>query len=171
MKKTPIPAVVQEKAFALMADDFEKHGLRLEDNFRVSSEGMAMTHAAARLINRAPLPMKVKGNDSLEGMGLNRDGGFWHPLSEIKSEEESGIEGGLMNLWASASIFISAAMGWSDLDATASLKVVEKQVGSVAPTVSIPELMRAARYDDAALLKLAGLVHQGLSQQFEKALG
>lgn len=173
MPTPPVNEYVRSVAYEIMADQLEAAGLRLEDNFRVSDQGMALSHDGARVIAKTGFPMKLEGNESLEHMGISRTGGFWHPLSKMISEQESGLEGGGLNLWASASFMVNAAAGWlKELPDTPdqAIAAITDAVSGVAPTVSIPQLMRAARYDDAALLKLIGLVQDGLQQKIDRAI-
>lgn len=174
MKTTtpPVNEYVRSVAYEIMADQLESAGLRLEDNFRVIGGNMALSHAAAKAIAQTGFPLKLEGNDSLESTGITRTGGFWHPLGETISEEKSGVDGGAMNLWMAASLMINAAAGWleepSDNPAIP-LSAITEAANCVAPTTSVPKLLRAARYDDAALLKLVGLVKDGLRQKIDRA--
>ena len=173
--KRPYPdSTIQETANAFLAAELKKAGLRIEDNFRVSDEGIGLSYAAIAIMKRSGFPAgNVPGNDSVAGMGLPRDGSFWHPLSESFSEKESGVAGGAMNMWASASLLTNVAMGWVESsDISKPLGIVKESVSRTAPTVSLPALMDSARYSDPALLKLVGLVKDGLdvamSESFER---
>lgn len=167
------PPIAYEKGFALMADHLESAGLRLEDNLRVADAGIAFTHAAAAVINSSGTPAKVSGNKSLEGLGIDRSEGFWHPLTERYTPEQCGGDpDGGMNMWGCASFFVSSALGWlPGLEPTAKGNAAVVELASAAaPTTDIKALMRAARYHDASLLKLVGLVQAGLTAKFDKAI-
>ena len=149
--------MIQDIANRLMAQQIEKAGLRLEDNFRVADKGLALTHKAAKALARSGFSMKLPSNESIKHMGIDRTGGVWHPLSEENN--------GNLNLWASASAFVGVAQGWVDDPNTGnpqSIEVVRQLVASVTPNVSVDELRFTARYDDRALLRLIGLVQECL---------
>lgn len=165
-----IPPAIVEKAFEHLAGHLQAEGLRIEDHLRVSDEGMALTHQAAAAMKKTGFPFAVPSNRSIKGMGIPRDGSFLHPLSESTPEAECGVEGGAMNLWYSASVFVSVAMGWMESDdPTKALGIVKETVSSASPTTSAKKLIEAARYSDPSLLKLIGLVKDGLEIAFGKA--
>ena len=170
MKLPPLTSTIQETANAFLAAEIKKAGLRIEDNFRVSDEGIGLSYAAIAIMKRSGFPADIPGNESVAGMGLPRDGSFWHPLSESFDEKESGVAGGAMNMWASASLLTNVALGWVESsDISKPLGMVKESVGRVAPTVSLPALMDSARYSDPALLKLVGLVKDGLDAAMAEA--
>lgn len=162
--------VIIEKSFETIANHIKADGLRVEDHFRVSDQGIALTHKAAKAMKKTGFPHKIPSNKSLKGLGLPRDGSFFHPLSEAESEEDSGVEGGLANLWLSASIFVNFAMGWEPSDdSSKSITLVKGCVSKANPMISVDRLMEAARYSDPKLLKLVSLTKEGLDISFAKA--
>lgn len=164
-----------DEAIEVIAQTLQAAGLRLEDHLRVADAGIAVTRQAIEAIKATGYPNAAdfgEGNASLEGLGLCRSP-FMHSLSEFYPQgAEPGIDEDTMNLWAMASLLISAVMGWLDEPpdepetALANLKAV---VIVAAPTLDLEKLMFRARYDDASLLKLASLTHQGIQAKADLA--
>ena len=144
----------------LMAQVIEQAGLRLEDNFRVSDEGIAMTPAAAEAIAATGFPMTIEGTkpEVFEQMGINRKGGFVHPLA--------GQTNGWLNGWSTASMLVNAANGWVEPKPAPPIAIRETKalVALVDPTISAEALLRAARYNDAKLMQLLSLINQGVEK-------
>lgn len=160
-----LPPLVYEKAFEMMAQHIESAGLHLEDNFRVSDAGLAFSHAAAAVINSSGTPMKVTGNASLAGLGIDRAGGFWHPLAERFEEPEPGVNG-----YGFASLLISVASGWADEGVPEIAKESARAVvASSAPTTDFDRLLYLARFSDPALMKLIRLLNDGFESAFNRA--
>lgn len=170
MKNSKIPQAVQEKAFTVVAAHIAAAGLRIEENFRVSDQGMALTHRAAAVLKATGCPIAIPGNDSLEGMGLDRTDGFFHPLSDhIETADRLG--GGAMNTWACASLMVSVSLGWIESDCPDKpRKIMTEAIAGIAPNVSVAGLMEQARYSDAALLKIISLTKEGLDNQIQEAI-
>ena len=156
--------LIHEQAYKTIAAHLTKAGLRIEDNFRVADQGFAVTHRAADVLKATGCPVDVPSNDSLAGVGISRFP-FLHPLSAASGEN--------FNLWGSASILISAALGWLPSEPqpqTTAAKNIRKLVSRVAPTVDIAALLEASRYSDQSLLKLTSLLHQALEQASSDSL-
>jgi hypothetical protein len=64
--------LIHEQAYKTIAAHLTKAGLRLEDNFRVSDQGFAVTHRAAAVLKATGCPVEVPSNDSLAGVGITR---------------------------------------------------------------------------------------------------
>jgi len=158
--------MMNDSAFEIMAETLTDTGLKLEDHMRVNDQGVGLSKVAIAAIAATGYPdMELwgEGNETLEGMGLSRSP-WMHPLSEFSPDHKN------MNLWASASLFISAALGWIP-DEDVSLpahELIRESVSLVAPTVDTAILLHRCRYDDRALLKITELVHRGQQQQFDK---
>jgi hypothetical protein len=164
------PSMKQEfyaNAFEVMAETITDAGLRIEDHFRVSDSGIALTREAVAAIAATGYPKIAElgtGNDDLDGMGTGRSP-YLHPLSEMDFDSDT------TNIWGSVSIFINAAMGWFPGEAPTDegMQVLKDAVTSAAPNVGFEILVSRARYDDRMLAKLASLAHEGLSGKFDKA--
>ncbi|MBW4516025.1 MAG: hypothetical protein KME11_12475 [Timaviella obliquedivisa GSE-PSE-MK23-08B] len=159
--------LMNDSAFEIMAETLTATGLRIEDHMRVSDKGVGLSKVAIAAIAATGyenIEVWGEGNETLEGMGLKRSP-WWHPLSEFSPDNEN------MNLWASASLFISAALGWiaGENESPQARELLRETVSLVAPTVDTAILLNRCRYDDRALLKLTELVHRGQQQQFDKA--
>jgi hypothetical protein len=161
-------AMMHATANAAIADKLEDSGLRLEDHMRVLDEGVAFTSQAIAVIAASGYDRAFEfgeGYETLEGVGLQRDP-FVHHLTEHSED--------LVNLWGVASIHLSVAMGWMDADSIPSLKALEEipvLVGMTKPTIDATALIRQSRYDDRALLKLTGLIRDGIQIRCERAMG
>jgi len=158
---------IAAKAYDVIADQLTKAGLRIEDHLRVSEKGVCLTSKAIAVIAATGFPSLAefrKGLDSLQGVGLNRNP-FWHSLADAEITDDD-----LVNLWAAASMFINAALGWLEGEATeAATKALKDAVTSASPTVCFETLISRARYDDRLLLKLASLAHEGLNNRCDQA--
>jgi len=159
-----VPPVIQESAYALLAEKIEEAGLRIEDHFRVGDTGFALSKEAAAAIARTGFPMALPSNDTLEGVGIARNADFFHPLSVAMTEKECGMEGGSMNMWGAASVLMKAGMGWMPSNDGGELARTNMAniIAVVSPTTSVSELMKAARYSDPRLMQLVELLHRGL---------
>jgi len=161
---------IQSKATDRMADLLEERGLRIEDHFRVTDGGMALTCQAISAISLTGFPSVErlgKGNESLVRCGLDRTDGFVHPLTE-------GIEGtneGYVNTWGFVSLTIAVAMGWAEGDQELTLGVLRAIISRSAPTLDLSLAMRRARYDDRALLKLCSYANEGLTVELDRQKG
>lgn len=172
------PAMKQEvyaRSLEIMAEVLEKSSLRLEDHMRVTDEGIALTKEAVEAIAATGFHKIYeygKGNDSLEGVGIDRTDGFVHPLSEVIGKtEENGLPEDCLNLWFCISLMISVAQGWTKGNKESSLEMLRECVGRSAPTASLEMLMRRSRYDDRVLLQLCNLAHSGLDAKAKASLG
>lgn len=164
-----------DEAIEVIAQSLQTAGLRLEDHMRVADAGIAVTRQALEAIRATGYPNAAdfgEGNNSLEGMGLCRSP-FMHPLSEFYPKgAEPAIDEDTINLWAMASLLISAVMGWLDEppdEPETALANLKTFVMVAAPTVDLEKLMFRARYDDSSLLKLASLVQQGIQAKADRA--
>lgn len=150
----------------VLAQSLIDAGLRIEDHLRVCDQGLALTHAAIAAIKASGYPgteFDGLGNRSIDGLGLERSP-FQHPLSEYAAPN-ADIPEHHVNLWAFASLLISAAMNWMPKppdDPNAATRNLAELVAVASPTTSLSKLMFRARYDDGALMKLCSLTHQGL---------
>ena len=153
------------KSIEIMVDVIEEAGLKIEENIRVSDEGIGLTKAAVKAIAATGYPQIKKfgeGNETLEGMGLKRLGGFMHPLSETHNAKELGLPEDGMNMWAVASIIVSGAFGWIEASVEKCEGALKEAVLVAAPTTDVATLMKRSRYDDRALLRLCNLVQSGM---------
>jgi len=149
----------------MLAKDIEASGLRIEDHIRWCQQGIVLSTEAAKIVADTVGPV-YPGNETLQGIGLDRTGGFIHPLSAPVGTE------GHVNSWAAISIHVSVANGWQVVDGetqSASRGLIHESVNAVAPNVSVDELLYESRYSDAALLKLIVLAVDGLQLIVEKA--
>jgi hypothetical protein len=158
--------LVNDAAYEVIAGVLTEAGLRLEDNMRASDRGLALSTqaiAAVAAIGFPGIDQLGEGTD-LEGVGLPRSP-WWHPLSEFSEDRE------YMNIWASASFFVSAALGWvpDEEQSEKAIDLIKSLVGRIAPTLDTDTLLHRCRYDDRSLLKLTELVHRGMGQQFDQA--
>ena len=158
--------MMNDSAFEIMAETLTDTGLRLEDHMRVNDQGVGLSKVAIAAIAATGyenMEAWGEGNETLEGMGLNRSP-WMHPLAEFSPDHKN------MNLWASASLFISAALGWvpDEDESPPARELIRESVSLVAPTLDTGILLQRCRYDDRALLKLTELVHRGQQQQFDK---
>lgn len=157
---------LHDAANSILAETIAEAGLRLEDHIRVTDHGIALTHQAVQAIAATGFPRVAEfgeGNESLEGIGINRDP-FVHPLSEC-------IDGSkYVNSWMVISLMITVAQGWDD-DGERSVAQghLEAMVSCIAPTLDLPTLQRRARYDDRALLQLASYVERGFNALAQQA--
>ena len=164
---------IQSKATDTMADILEEHGLRLEDHFRVTDGGMALTCQAISAISLTGFPSVErlgKGNENLVYCGLDRTGGFVHPLTEGIENTENTNEG-YVNTWGFVSLTIAVAMGWAEGDQELTLGVLRAIISRSAPTLDLSLAMRRARYDDRALLKLCSYANEGLTVELDRQKG
>ncbi len=148
---------INDQSGDAIAEVVESAGLLLENHFRVGDEGIALSRQAVKAIAETGYPLVLEfgeGNDSLEGVGLKRKGGFVHPLSENLDDDH-------INSWAAVSVTISGAMGWLDADQGKCSDFLKELVSRAAPTIDLPRLMRRSRYDDRALLKLYNTANRG----------
>jgi len=158
--------MMNDSAFEIMAETLTDAGLRLEDHMRINDQGVGLSKVAIAAIAATGyenMEAWGEGNATLQGLGLNRSP-WMHPLAEFSPDHKN------MNLWASACLFISAALGWIP-DEDVSLpahELIREAVSLVAPTTDTTILLHRCRYDDRALLKLTELVHRGQQQQFDK---
>lgn len=161
---------IQAKATDTMADLLEERGLRIEDHFRVTDEGIALTHQAISTISETGFPgiKKLgKGNENLDHCGLNRTDGFIHPLTE----STEGKNERYLNTWGFVSLTIAVAMGWAEGDQEITLGVLKVVVSRSDPTLDLTLAMRRARYDDRALLRLCSVAHDGVELEVEREMG
>jgi hypothetical protein len=150
---------LMDHAYEIMAQALEDIGLKLEQHFRVTDQGAALTREAVEAIYETGFPRssELAGNDSLEGIGLDRDP-FWHQLSDYMPENREYI-----NAWAAISITISVAQGWDSGNQEVAQNHLETMIRSVAPTLDLETLQRRSRYDDRALLQLASYAQRGFT--------
>lgn len=152
-----------------MATKLEGFGLKPEEHMRSCEQGFALTKTAIIAFKNDGYPNWRdfgKGVESIEEIGIPRSP-FWHHLSDIKE-----IDGEhMMNIWAVASLFISAAHGWvpDEGKSEQGKKIIFEVLPTVAPTVDIERLMFRSRYDDRALLKLCSLVMRAIEQKCDKS--
>jgi hypothetical protein len=157
--------LVNDAAYEVIAGVLTEAGLRLEDNMRASDRGMALSHQAIAAVAATGFPgIDQLESGDLEGVGLQRTP-WWHPLSEFSEDRE------YMNMWASSSFFVSAALGWvpDEEQSEKAIDLIKSLVGRIAPTLDTETLLHRCRYDDRSLLKLTELVHRGMGQQFDQA--
>jgi hypothetical protein len=158
-------------SYASIADKLEELGLRLEDHMRVMDEGVAFSREAIAFIAASGYDRAFEfgeGHETLEGIGLQRDP-YMHHLSEV-----SEIDDNFVNLWVVASVHLNVSLGWLEADAIPSLKALEEipvLVAMTKPTIDASALIRQSRYDDRALLKLTGLIRDGLQIRCERQMG
>jgi|GEM_PF-3570248 len=162
-------ANLHAQGYAIIADFLEQAGLRLEDSLRVSDQGVAFSIAAVKvLIATNPNYPRVSdfgsGCESIAEVGIDRTNGFLHPLSERYPENPEYVD-----LWAAASVVISAAMQWIESDGDTARQALEEFVSIVAPTLDLKTMLKACRYDDRALLKLCNYAHDGLERKCQQA--
>lgn len=161
------------QTFELMASQFIKAGLKIEDNFRVVDQKMALSHAAAKNLIEDGFPShgEIVGTNNLANIGLSRNP-FWHGLAESSMMDTGGKEPEqYFNSWGFASVLISAAMGW--IDGEPSETAIENVVliaSMVAPTLDVKRLMERSRYDDSALLRLCGLIQESFDNKVQEAI-
>jgi len=158
---------IQSKATDTMADLLEERGLRIEDHFRVTDEGIALTHQAISALSGTGLPgieKLGKGNENLAHCGLDRTDGFMHPLTEATEGKDERY----VNTWGFVSLAIAVAMGWAEGDQELTLSVLKGIVSRSAPTLDLSLAMRRARYDDRALLKLCSYANEGLMVELDR---
>jgi len=169
IKEMPVDAQneIQSKATDTMADLLEEHGLRIEDHFRVTDEGIALTHQAISTISGTGFPgieRLGKGDETLAHCGLDRTDGFIHPLTEATEGKDERY----VNTWGFVSLTIAVAMGWAEGDQELTLGVLGAIVSRSAPTLDLSLAMRRARYDDRALLKLCSYANEGLAVELDR---
>ena len=155
------------QGYAVIADVLEQAGLRLEDHLRVDERGMAVSVAAVKVITETGCPRVSdfgSGCESIAEVGIDRTNGWLHPLSERHPDNPDFVD-----LWAAASVMISAAMKWIQSDGDAAIEALKAVVFIAAPTVDLTAMLRTCRYDDRALLKLCSLAHDGFERKFQQA--
>ncbi len=156
-------------AYSLMAQAIEVSGLRIEDHFRVCDHGVAMTHDAISVIASTGFPPVAEfgqGNDSLTGVGIDRTGGFIHPLSEVHQKE-------YLNSFFVVSMTISATLNWLDEppdNPETPRSFLRDCVSRVAPTLDLETMLFRVRYDDRALMQLASYAERGFTAIAQKAV-
>jgi len=169
-----LPQDTQEEflsqANEMVAKELIKSGLRIEDHFRVSDNGIAFSNEAARFLASTGFPTPIPGNDSLMSLGLSRSS-FVHPLTEQSLSDFGGKElEPSINSWGVASLLINFAMGWIDDEPTEKAREsILSSIPTVAPTVDVSRLMERSRYDDRALLRLCGLLQEAFDNSANKA--
>lgn len=158
---------LMDAAYEIMAQSIEDAGLRLEDHFRVSDQGAALSCEAVRAIADTGFPRIAEfgaGNESLDGVGIDRNP-FMHHLSEFMEGNREYI-----NSWAAISLIVTIAQGWDEGNRETAQHSLEAMVFSVAPTLDLPTLQRRARYDDRSLLQLASYAERGFNAIAQKAV-
>lgn len=164
---------VYDQAYEAIAHKLESFGLPLETNFRVSEHGFVLSKLAIRVLTKAGMPEFLAdaaggGVSTLDGVGFNRIGGYWHHLSDYKPDLLNGE--GWVNSWAAASMAVNAAAGWlEDGDPEKGLEFLRFLVVNADPMIDVKHLLWKARYDDRALLRLIQLASDGLSRKAEQS--
>ncbi|MBW4526802.1 MAG: hypothetical protein KME18_16715 [Phormidium tanganyikae FI6-MK23] len=156
-------------AYSIIADVIGEAGLRIENHFRVCDRGVALTHAALKAIADTGFPEMAKlgkGSESLQGFGVDRANGFYHPLGETFQHQGEDC----INSWGVASMLVSSAAGWiEDCDSEQGFKSLQMFVSQVAPTVDVQEMLRQSRYDDRSLLRLVQLASDGMTAKAQQS--
>lgn len=162
----------QSVANDVMAEILENEGLRLEDHFRVTDQGIALSCEAVEAIRKTGFPdmhLLEDGNESLDGMGLSRSP-FFHPLSEVFEPCEHHPEKTL-NGYMVASITISGAMGWDEsADPGKCRSFLKKLVFCHRPEFDVEQALSQCRYDDRVLLRLANYAANGIDAKARAAM-
>ncbi|MBD1857709.1 MULTISPECIES: hypothetical protein [Leptolyngbya] len=162
--------LIQDEAFDILAEVVEAAGLRLEDHFRITDKGIALTAPGLKAIADTGFPKMEdfgKPFDSLEGVGLKRISGFYHPLCE--TFEHRGED--CVNSWAVASMCINSAAGWlPDVDSEQGYRSLELFVSQVSPTADVRKLLWRSRFDDRALMRLCQLAADGMTAKAAQSI-
>lgn len=159
-----------ERNIQEIARILEKSKLRLEDHFRCLDSGAVFTKAALRMLAHRGFDFApAVGVDSLIGIGIDRSGGFRHPLTERITEDINGNPEPMTNLWGVASGIISGANGWIIANREVCLAMAVEAVKTVDLKLDAMGLLYQARYSDPALMRLAMIVHDGLEIKCEEA--
>lgn len=161
--------LLHSEAYETMAKVLTDAGLRLEDNLRVTDEGVALTKQAIAVFADTGFPEVDafgEGNETLDDVGLGRDP-FWHHLSDFQGAGERAM----MNLWMAASFIINGANGWiADDDGSRKpsrngLRNAKRLAAVVAPTLDTEKLLYRTRYDDRELLKACEILHRAMESR------
>lgn len=160
-------STVYDQAYETIAQKLESIGLPLERNFRVSEHGFVLSALAVRMLTKLGLPEFLAdaahgGVSCIDGIGIDRIGGYWHPLSD-HSRGAGDDPDGWVNSWGAASMAINAAAGWIDADSEKGLEFLQWLVFSADPMIDVKHLLWKSRYDDRALMRLCQLASDGLS--------
>lgn len=96
---------------------------------------------------------------------------YHHPLTETYDACETTAGKPTMNTWAFASMVCNGATGRIESDQAKYIEAVKQMLTVVGTDLDHDALIKIAKFDDGAMLRLINIVNEGLELSIDKAVG